>query len=108
METSTHSQLPEYNVSRFHLDDDTGSYDMFKVVCPRKGCGGEFWVRPSWALLQPVLGREDDPPAYPVGRNCPHCSRVSAIPEGLRRQAPVRNVVRRRNVKIAAGACPRP
>lgn len=110
METSNHSQLPAYAVERFHIDEPGGSYDMLKVVCERTGCKMEFWIKPTWGIIRPVEGREEDPPALPVGRNCPHCGRVSAIPvkyqikwgshttsKNILPQAPPgRNVVRRR------------
>lgn len=84
MRTSTDSQLPTFAVERFHIDEPGGSYDMLKVVCQRTGCKMEFWIKPTWGIIRPVEGRPGDPPALPVGRNCPHCGRVSAIPEKYR------------------------
>ena len=104
METSTESQLPEFEVERFHIDEPAGSYDMLQVRCPR--CRAEFWVRLTWRVLRPVMGASDKPPAYPFGRNCPECCRAAAIPEQWRvveeEAAPkskTRRVVRRRRSK---------
>jgi hypothetical protein len=103
METSTDSQLPDFEVARFHIDDPTGSYDMLEVRCPR--CGTRFWVPLKWRVLRFVAGRDDDPPALPVGRNCPDCCAVSAIPEAWReryeptKHRPRRVVYRRRRIK---------
>jgi hypothetical protein len=83
METSQLSQLPDYNVTVFNMiEDERGSYDMLEVACPR--CQATFWVGRIWAVIRAVTGRDDDPPSYPHGRPCPHCSRASAIPEDLR------------------------
>lgn len=102
METSPASQLPTFEVERFHIDEPEGSYDMYQVRCSR--CGAVSWFTLLWALIQPVLGREDDPPAHPVGRPCPYCSKVSTIPEELRIIASPNNprprrIVRRRRSK---------
>jgi hypothetical protein len=98
METSTASQLPDFEVVRFHIDDPTGSYDMLEVRCPR--CGTRFWVPLKWRVLREVAGASDKPPAVPVGRNCPDCCCVSAIPEEWRvlptPTKPKRRVVYRR------------
>lgn len=107
METSTASTLPEFVVTRFHIQEPAGSYDMLQVKCPRSGCHAEFWVKPTWGIIRPVTGVEGEPPALPVGRNCPHCSRVSAIPKPFRikwgphrtTNPKPRRVVRRRRSK---------
>jgi hypothetical protein len=106
MDTSPLSQLPEFEVTVFHIQEPRGSWDMLQVRCPRSHCHAEFWVQRKWGIIRPVTGREDDPPALPVGRNCPHCSRVSAIPKPYRIKwgphrttQPKRRVVRRRRSK---------
>lgn len=106
METSSVSQLPEFEAKLFHIDEPAGAYDMLEVRCPRKGCGEEFWVKRVWGQLREVSGRSDMPPAVPVGRNCPHCGRVSAIPTEYRlappSQLPIndrRRVVKRKKSK---------
>lgn len=103
METSEHSQLPEFEVKLFHIDEPAGSYDMLEVRCTRTGCGQDHWVGLAWRVLHEVAGRPDELPALIVGRPCPYCSRVSAIPEAWRvfpsavKQSPKRKrVVRRR------------
>jgi hypothetical protein len=81
METSFHSQLPPYEVQRFHIQDPSGSYDMLEIRCPRKGCPApRFWVGLGWRVIRPVDGASDKPPAHPVGRTCPACGKASAIP----------------------------
>lgn len=84
METSRDTQLKEFDVSRFHMDDESGSYDMLKVVCPRKGCGLEHWVPPVWGVIRLVVGRTEDVPARVSGRVCPHCSKTSLVPPKYR------------------------
>lgn len=101
METSFESQLDDFEVETFHIAEPAGSYDMLQVRCPRLGCKAEFWVRRTWGIIRPVEGRPDDPPAYPVGRNCPDCGKVSRIPEAfrIRFEPPIKNkrrIVRRR------------
>lgn len=99
METSKHRQLPEFEVKRFHINEPGGSYDMLEVRCSRTGCGLSHWVQGGWAVLREVAGRPEDPPALIIGRPCPYCSRVSAIPEAVRvlpNAAKPRRVVRRR------------
>lgn len=83
METSRDHQVPDFQITPFHLHEDgVGSYDMLQVRCPRPKCPSpEFWVRRTWAVIRPYQGRADDPPAFVIGRNCPSCSRVSLIPE---------------------------
>lgn len=102
MDTSLESQLKPFAVERFHIDEPAGSYDMLQVRCPR--CRAEFWVRLKWRVIYAVTGRDDDPPAYPVGRNCPECSKVSMIPEEWREivhstRPTKRRIVRRRRSK---------
>lgn len=84
MITSTVSQLPDFAVEEYNIDDEDGSRSMLKVVCPH--CSREFWVSRVWLTIYPVMGRTDDPPAYPFGRPCPYggCYKTAAIPEGLR------------------------
>jgi hypothetical protein len=92
--------LPEYRVERFHIDLPDGSTDLFRVICPR--CSRSFWVEPGpWRLIVPVMGRSEDPPAWPVGRTCPYavCGKVSAIPEDLQ--------VRQGQQALATGDKPR-
>lgn len=98
METSTATQLPDFEVTRFHIDELEGSYDMLEVRCPR--CRFRFWVGLAWRVLRPVEGASDKPPAYPFGRPCPGCCATSAIPEEWREfpinPKPRRRIVRRR------------
>jgi len=93
------SQLPEFVVTRFHIQEPAGSYDMLEVRCPRAGCvDPTFWIRPAWLEIRPTLSLPDGEPAYPVGRNCPSCGRVAAVPEALRfiaRPRKARRIVRR-------------
>lgn len=93
-------QLPAYSAERYHVDDEDGSHDMFRVVCPRRGCEGVFWVEPRWTVLRAEQGSSLLPAAFPYGRPCPYCSRASAIPEELRRRAPTTGrIVRRKRRK---------
>lgn len=89
------TQLPDYLVERFHMDDENGSYDMLKVECPR--CDGEFWVTPGrWLTLFAVKGREGEQLALVFGRSCPYCFKTSAVPEDLRIQPKLGRKIRRR------------
>lgn len=51
METSEHSQLPEFEVKLFHIDEPAGSYDMLEVRCTRTGCGQDHWVGLAWRVF---------------------------------------------------------
>lgn len=84
METSRASQLEAYAVEEFHVNDESGSYDMMKITCPRRACGESFWAHRGWCVIKGVLGRDMDPPANVIGRPCPYCSRASVVPEEFR------------------------
>lgn len=88
METSEHSQLPEWKTTLFHLDSIEGSYDMLEVTCPRSDCEKVFWVRPVWAY-----------PRYSkyLTRPCPWCFKTAWLP-GCKPggSPPKRKVVRRK------------
>jgi hypothetical protein len=66
-------------------DPETGEdllVRVLKVTCPRKGCGGEFWVRLKWkkprlGVTARSLGRER---VVFITRSCPYCFAVSRIP----------------------------
>lgn len=71
MEVSRETTMPEWSAERFHLQDEEGSYDMLRLVCPRSGCSGVTWVPASWAV--PQAGTVNT-------RGCPHCSRFAWLP----------------------------
>lgn len=98
-QSSVGQVLPNYTVTRFHIDEPEGSYDMYEVKCPRSGCGSSHWVPLSWRALREVEGAFGKPPARVYGRPCPHCSKASAIPPELRlapSQPAKRRVVKRK------------
>lgn len=88
--------LPVFRVERVEIHD-TGSYSMYIVHCRR--CGEEFWVKLKWAVLRPVEGAAGQL-QVPLGRPCPHCSKVSEVPEDIRRIIlRPRRVIRRRKAR---------
>jgi hypothetical protein len=96
--------LPQFEVELFNMQDPDGSYDMLAVRCPRTGCRTRFWVQLKWRVLRPVKYADHEPPAYPYGRPCPHCSAAGAIPPEWRvypttTNPKPRRIVRRRRSK---------
>lgn len=73
--------MPTFLVVRFHVDDDTGAYDMYEVTCPR--CRQPFWVRLLWMVKKVA---EDQKPSdrrriiYKT-RPCPYCFKTSKLPK---------------------------
>lgn len=101
METSNISQLPEFTAERYHIDDDTGSFDLLKVRCER--CENNFWVQLKWKVIAEE-GAASDGKGHRT-RPCPYCFRTSWLPGEHPDQqtlfvAPVkRRVVKRRKSK---------
>lgn len=58
--------LPTPTVERFHIDDESGSYDMLKVICP--SCKHDYWVKGGVWL--PGIRREGL--VYKTS-SCPYC-----------------------------------
>lgn len=75
--------LDPFTVELLTVNETTGSYSLYLVTCPRKTCGGEFWVPINWARLRSVEGANGQR-AIVTGRPCPHCSRASHIPADIR------------------------
>lgn len=75
--------LPVYEVEQVDVHEGAGSYSMYSVTCPRRGCRGVFWVPIAWARLRAVEGANGQWTVI-LGRPCPHCSKTAAIPEAVR------------------------
>lgn len=92
--------LPVFEIERVEVQDN-GSYSMYIVTCPRKGCRGEFWVPLKWSVLHAVEGAGGQM-RVPLGRPCPHCAMAAEVPEDIRRivMTKRRRIVRRRK-KVA-------
>lgn len=86
--------LPDFIVEELNVNSADGSSSMLAVTCPRRDCGGEFWVPHTWSVLRRVEGNGQVNIVW--GRPCPHCSRTAAIPPAFAIKPKQSRIVRRR------------